>query len=331
MEQRQLGSTDLSVSEIGLGTWEIGGDWGDVSDQAAIDAVGTALDVGIDFLDTADVYGDGRSEQLISRVFESDTRYDRNNIIIATKAGRRLDPHTPAGYTRENLEGFVDRSRSNLGMETLDIVQLHCPPSEVYYRPEVFEALEALKAAGKIAHAGVSVETVEEALKAIEYPVVETVQIIFNPFRQRPKELLFEEATKRDVGIIVRVPLASGLLADKFDEDTEFASDDHRNFNRDGSAFDRGETFAGLPFEEALEAVRDLREVVPTEMSMAQLSLRWILDHEAVSTVIPGSTSRDHIHANVAASEFDSLTHETRGAVRDIYEASVYDSVHHRW
>lgn len=330
MKHRQLGSTGFSVSEVGLGTWEIGSDWGDVSEEEGYDAVTTALDAGIDFLDTADVYGDGRSERRIGRVLETED-VDEDEVVVATKAGRRLDPHTADGYTRDNLERFVDRSRENLGVETLDLLQLHCPPNEVYYQPDVFESLAALVDAGKVAHYGVSVEKVEQALKAIEYPGVETVQIIFNPFRQRPKERLFEEAQKRDVGLIVRVPLASGLLADKFDHDTEFSADDHRNFNRDGSAFDRGETFAGLPYDQALEAVDELRDHVPSNMTMAQMALRWILDHDAVSTVIPGSTSSEHIRDNVAVSDFPSLSHETRGAIRDVYEAYVYDDVHHRW
>jgi aryl-alcohol dehydrogenase-like predicted oxidoreductase len=330
MNRRQLGGTGFSVSEVGLGTWEIGADWGEVTEDEGYEAVSTALDAGIDFLDTADVYGDGRSERLIRRVLDEEN-IDREDVVVATKAGRRLDPHTAEGYTRENLERFVDRSRENLGTETLDLLQLHCPPNEVYYQPETFEALAALEADGKLANYGVSVETVEQALKAIEYPGVETVQIIFNPFRQRPKERLFEEASKRSVGIIVRVPLASGLLTNAFDHETEFPEDDHRNFNRDGSAFDRGETFAGLPYDEALDAVDELEEYVPSGMTMAQLSLRWILDHDAVSTVIPGSTSPEHIRDNVAVSEFDPLSHERHGAIRDIYESSVYDAVHHRW
>lgn len=329
MQRRTLGR-DLTVTEIGLGTWEIGGDWGAVSETEGRKAISTALDAGIDFLDTADVYGDGRSERLIGDALAS-RDIDDDAVVVATKAGRRLDPHTADGYTLENLERFVDRSRDNLDVDTLDLLQLHCPPNEVYYRPSVFEALSALAEADKIGHYGVSVEKVEQALKAIEYPGVETVQIIFNPFRQRPKELLFEEAKKRDVGIIVRVPLASGLLANRFDRETEFGSDDHREFNRDGSAFDRGETFAGLPFERAIDAVSALEPHVPDEVTMAQMTLRWILDHDAVSTVIPGSTSPAHIRDNVAASERSSLSHETHGAIRDVYESYVYDDVHHRW
>ena len=276
------------------------------------------------------MYGDGRSERHIGTVLD-EGEYDREAVTVATKAGRRLDPHEPEGYDREHLERFVDRSRDNLGEDSLDLLQLHCPPTEVYYRPETFEALAELTAAGKIDHYGVSVEKVEEALKAIEYPGVETVQIIFNPFRQRPADLFFDEAERRDVGVIVRVPLASGLLTGQLSRDDEFAEDDHRNYNREGEAFDRGETFAGLPFERGLDAVDALRPHVPEDATMAQFALRWILDHDAVSTVIPGSTSPEHVRDNAAASETDPLSNRTHGAARDVYEEYVYDDVHHRW
>jgi aryl-alcohol dehydrogenase-like predicted oxidoreductase len=327
MHYRQLGSTGLSVSEVGLGTWQIGSDWGDVSDVEGRTAVTAALDAGVSFFDTADVYGDGRSEQVIQEILEG----KQHNPIIATKAGRRLEPHVGERYTAENLRRFVDRSRENLGVDTVDLLQLHCPPNEVYYRPSVFEALETLAEEDRISHYGVSVEKVEQGLKAIEYPGVETIQIIFNPFRQRPAELFFEIAKRRDVGVIVRVPLASGLLTGTFDIETEFPTNDHRNFNRDGSAFDRGETFAGLPYERALKAVDELAVHVPKEMSMAQLALRWVLDHDAVSTVIPGSTTPSHIRDNAETSEMSSLSHEVHGAIRDIYEEHVYDDVHHQW
>ncbi|WP_136687234.1 aldo/keto reductase [Halorhabdus amylolytica] len=331
MQRRPLGTTGWDVTEVGLGTWNIGGAaWGDISEEEGRDVVRTALDAGIDFLDTADVYGDGTSERHIGTVLEEDD-YDREEVVVATKAGRRLDPHTAEGYNADNLESYVDRSRENLGTETLDLLQLHCPPNDVYYQPEVFDALEELKDRGKIAHYGVSVEKVEQALKAIEYPGVETVQIIFNMFRQRPAELFFEEAKRQDVGVIVRVPLASGLLTGAIDRDTEFPENDHRNFNREGEAFDRGETFAGLPFERGIDAVETLEPHVPEEMTMAQMALRWILDHDAVSTVIPGSTSPAHIRDNVDAAEMNSLSHEIHGAVRDIYEEYVHEDVHHRW
>jgi aryl-alcohol dehydrogenase-like predicted oxidoreductase len=327
MRHRTLGTTGIDVTEVGLGTWNIGGDWGDVSDEAGRAAIEAALDAGIDFVDTADVYGDGRSERHIADVLaERD-----EDVTVATKAGRRLDPHVPEDYDYEHLSEFVDRSREYLDQDTLDLVQLHCPPTEAYYQPETFEAMERLRDEGKLAHYGVSVEKVEEALKAIEYPGVETVQIIFNPFRQRPADLFFEEARRRDVGVIVRVPLASGLLTGALSRDDTFPENDHRNYNREGDAFDRGETFAGLPFERGLDAVDALREHVPEDLTMAQTALRWILDFEAVSTVIPGSTSPEHIRQNAAVSEADPLSHQTHGAIRDVYEEYVFDDVHHRW
>ncbi|WP_324756624.1 aldo/keto reductase [Haloarcula sp. GH36] len=329
MNHRLLGSTDYEVTDVGFGTWNIGGDWGDVDAEEGREAVRAALDAGIDFIDTADVYGDGFSEQRIAEVL--DERGVRDEVTVATKAGRRLDPHTAERYNYENLSGFVDRSREYLGTDTLELVQLHCPPTEAYYQPETFEALERLREEGKIAHYGVSVEKVEQALKAIEYPGVETVQIIFNMFRQRPAELFFEEAARRDVGVIARVPLASGLLTGTLSRDMEFPENDHRNFNVDGEAFDRGETFAGLPVEDGFDAVDALRGHVPERMTMAQMALRWILDHDAVSTVIPGSTTPEHIQANAAVSEMAPLSNQTRGAVRDVYEDHVYDAVHHRW
>ncbi|SFR99401.1 Predicted oxidoreductase [Halomicrobium zhouii] len=329
MQRRELGTTGWNVTEVGLGTWNIGGSWGDVSDEDGRDVVRTALDAGIDFIDTADVYGDGRSEKHVAHVL--DEREARDDVVVATKAGRRLEEHTAENYDYEHLSEFVDRSREYLGQDTLELVQLHCPPNDAYYQPETFEALDRLKEEGKIAHYGVSVEKVEQALKAIEYPGVETVQIIFNMFRQRPAELFFEEAERRDVGVIVRVPLASGLLTGKLSRDDEFPENDHRNFNREGEAFDRGETFAGLPFERGLDAVDELETHLPEDLTTAQAALRWILDFDAVSTVIPGSTSPDHIRDNVAASEADPLSHQTHGAVRDVYEEYVFDDVHHRW
>lgn len=329
MERRELGTTGWNVTEVGLGTWNIGGSWGEVSDEQGREAVRTALDAGIDFIDTADVYGDGRSERHVAHVL--DERDARDDVVVATKAGRRLEEHTAENYDYEHLSAFVDRSREYLGQDRLELVQLHCPPTDTYYQPETFEALDRLTEEGKIAHYGVSVEKVEQALKAIEYPGVETVQIIFNVFRQRPAELFFEEAARRDVGVIVRVPLASGLLTGKMSRDTEFAEGDHRNFNREGEAFDRGETFAGLPFERGLDAVDELEAHVPEDLTTAQAALRWILDFDAVSTVIPGSTSPEHIRDNVAASEADPLSHQTHGAIRDVYEEHVYEDVHHRW
>ncbi|ELK44338.1 aldo/keto reductase [Haloferax sp. Atlit-47N] len=327
MDSRPLGTTGFDVSEIALGTWQLGGSWGSVTDDEAYDAIEAALDAGIDFLDTADVYGDGDSERRIGDVLA-----DRDDdVTVATKAGRRLDPHEADGYNRENLERFVDRSRDNLGVDSLDLVQLHCPPREVYYQPEVFDALSELRDAGKIDHYGVSVEKVEEGLKAIEYDGVETVQIIFNPLRQRPAELFFREAARRNVGVIVRVPLASGLLTGALSADAEFAENDHRNFNRHGEAFDVGETFAGIPFEDGLEAADSIQEVVPEGVSLAQFTLRWILSFDAVSTVIPGSKTPEHIRDNVAAASLPPLSADQFERVEEVYNAYAREHVHHRW
>ena len=326
MEYRTLGSTGWSISAISFGAWAIGGSWGDVDDSESLQALQTAVDGGVNFFDTADVYGDGRSEQLIAQLYR-----DYDDIRVATKAGRRLDPHTAEGYNRENLTAFVDRSLQNLDRDALDLVQLHCPPTKVYYQPEVFGVLDDLKAEGKIRHYGVSVETVEEALKAIEYPGVETVQIIFNMFRQRPADLFFEEAKARDVGVIVRVPLASGLLTGKYTADATFPENDHRNFNRNGEAFDVGETFAGVDLETGVQAVRELEAVKPEGLTMAQFALRWILMHDAVSCAIPGAKQPDQAAENAQAAEAPPLSDDTMDAVEDIYDRYIREQVHHRW
>ncbi|WP_331159634.1 aldo/keto reductase [Steroidobacter sp.] len=328
MQTRPFGRTGWDVSDIGFGAWAIGGSWGDVEENQARDALRAALEAGTTFIDTADVYGDGRSERIIRDVLK-DWRGPRP--IVATKAGRRLSPHVADGYTRANLEAFVDRSLKNLGGETLDLVQLHCPPTEVYYRPEVFAALDALVAAGKIRHYGVSVEKVEEALKAIEYPGVVSVQIIYNIFRQRPAELFFREAKARNVAVIARVPLASGLLTGKLNRNSKFAEDDHRAFNRHGEAFDVGETFSGVPYDVALDAVEAIRPLVPAGVSMAAFALRWILMSDAVSVVIPGAKSREQAQANVVASQLAPLPQESMRALRSIYERQIARHVHHRW
>ncbi|WP_224270081.1 aldo/keto reductase [Haloprofundus salinisoli] len=329
MRHRELGTTGYDVTEIGLGTWNIGSDWGDVSEEEGRAAVRAALDAGIDFIDTADVYGDGASERRIAEVLDEEDA--RGDVTVATKAGRRLDPHEAERYTRENLERFVDRSRENLGVDSLDLLQLHCPPTEAYYRPEVFKALDGLKEAGKLDHYGVSVEKVEEGLKAIEYDGVETVQIIFNPFRQRPAELFFREAIRRRVGVIVRVPLASGLLTGNLSVDDEFPDNDHRNYNRDGDAFDMGETFAGVPFETGVRAADELGAAVPDDATLAQFTLRWILSFDAVSTVIPGSSSPEHIRQNVAAADLPEPSAQQHELIHEVYDERVRDHVHHRW
>jgi aryl-alcohol dehydrogenase-like predicted oxidoreductase len=325
---RAFGRTGWKVSEIGFGAWAIGGSWGEVDDAQARDALLAALEKGTTFIDTADVYGDGRSERIIRDVLK-DWRGPRP--IVATKAGRRLSPHVASGYNRANLQAFVDRSRENLGVDTLDLVQLHCPPTDVFYRPEVFEALDGLVADGKIRYYGVSVEKVEEALKAIEYPGVTSVQIIYNIFRQRPAQLFFREAKARNVAIIARVPLASGLLTGKLNRNSQFAADDHRNFNRHGEAFDVGETFSGVPYDIALDAVEALRPLVPGGTSMAAFALRWILMADAISVVIPGAKSRSQAEQNAIAANVPPLSAATMDAVRKIYDERIARYVHHRW
>jgi aryl-alcohol dehydrogenase-like predicted oxidoreductase len=325
---RQLGRTGWNVSEVGFGGWGIGGDWGPIQDEQSLAALHRALDLGMNFIDTADVYGDGRSERLIGQVLR-----DRagESIYVATKAGRRLSPHVADGYNRQNLTAFVERSLRYLGLETIDLLQLHCPPTEVYYRPEVFGILDDLVAAGKLRHYGVSVEKVEEALKAIEYPHVQTVQIIFNMFRHRPAALFFREAKARGVGILARVPLASGLLTGKMTVQTTFPESDHRHYNRKGEAFDVGETFSGVPFEVGLQAVEELRALVPEGATLAQMALRWILMFDAVSVTIPGAKRPSQAAENVAASELPPLSEGTMAAVRDIYDRLIRPHVHQRW
>src|SRR5690606_1539189 len=286
MNYRPLGKTGMNVSEISFGAWAIGGSWGQVDDDESMTALHKAADEGVNFIDTADVYGDGRSERLVARL-----KRERpgDQIFVATKAGRRLIPHVASGYNYENLRAFVERSLQNLEMESLDLVQLHCPPSEVYDQPEVFDALDRLMQEGKIRNYGVSVEKVSEALKAIEYPNVQTVQIIFNIFRQKPAEMFFPEAMRRKVGILARVPLASGLLTGKLTAKSTFEKDDHRAFNRYGESFDRGETFSGVDYETGLQAVEELRALIPDGWTMPQFALRWILMHDAVTCTIPGA------------------------------------------
>jgi aryl-alcohol dehydrogenase-like predicted oxidoreductase len=327
MNYRELGRTGWKVSEVGFGAWAIGGAWGTVSDDDSSTALHRAIDRGVNFIDTADVYGDGRSERLIAQVLKERSE----TIYVATKAGRRLDPHVAGGYNAENLTRFIERSLRNLDTDCLDLVQLHCPPTEVYYRPEVFGALDDLVTAGKIRHYGVSVEKVEEALKAIEYPQVQTVQIIFNMFRHRPAALFFKEAQRRKVGILARVPLASGLLTGKMTPQTVFADDDHREFNRFGESFDRGETFSGVDYDIGLKATQELASLVPEGATMAQLALRWILMFDAVSCAIPGAKHPAQAEDNVRASELPMLDQATMAQVKAIYEKYFREQVHHRW
>ncbi|MFP3542012.1 aldo/keto reductase [Rhizobium sp. SIMBA_035] len=328
MKEHSFGRMPFSVTNVGFGAWQIGGSWGDVSEADGRAALNAALDAGMTFIDTADVYGDGRSEKIVADVLKS---RGGKRPMVATKAGRRLNPHVADGYTKANLEGFIDRSLKNLEVESLDLVQLHCPPTEVLYRAEVFEGLNELQKAGKIKGYGVSVEKVEEALKAIEFPGVESIQIIYNIFRQRPDHLFFQEARRKNVAVIARVPLASGLLSGKITRDTKFASDDHRNFNRNGEAFDVGETFAGVPFEVGLQAVEEVRKLVPEGATMAAFALRWILMHEAVTVVIPGARNGEQAKANAEAASLAPISHDVMAATREIYERLIAPHVHHRW
>jgi aryl-alcohol dehydrogenase-like predicted oxidoreductase len=328
MKSRQFGRTQWSVSEIGFGAWAIGGTWGDVSEADAKGAVHAALDAGMTFIDTADVYGDGRSERIIREVLKE---RGGTRPMVATKAGRRLPKQVVEGYTKENLEGWIDRSLSNLGVDTLDLVQLHCPPWDLYYRADIFEILEGLVAKGKIRHYGVSVEKIEEALKAIEFPNVVSVQIIYNIFRQRPQELFFREAKAKNVAVIARVPLSSGMLTGKMKADSQFAADDHRTFNRQGAAFDMGETFSGVPYDTGLEAVERLRPLVPGGATMAQFALRWILMQDAVTVIIPGAKNKNQAEDNAAASGLAPISDEIMAQVRKVYDDLIRAHVHQKW
>jgi aryl-alcohol dehydrogenase-like predicted oxidoreductase len=328
MHYRALGRTGLSVSSVSFGAWAIGGTWGPVDDAESLAALHAAVDAGTNFIDTADVYGDGRSERLVARLRKE---RPRDTIHVATKAGRRLPVQTAAGYSRENLTAWIERSLQNLETDAIDLLQLHCPHPDVYDRPEVFGILDDLVRAGKLRHYGVSVETVDEALRAIRHPNVATVQIIFNMLRLKPAEAFFPAARAKSVGILARVPLASGLLTGKLRFDSRFAADDHRSFNRDGAAFDKGETFSGVPYGVGLEAVERLRPLVPAGATLAQTALRWILEFEAVSCVIPGAKSPAQAAANAAAADLPPLSPATMDAVRAVYDALVREHVHGSW
>ncbi len=327
MKYRELGRTGWKISEVSFGAWAIGGAWGSVDDKDSLAALHAALDAGVNFFDTADVYGDGRSERLLARLKKE--RHDK--FYIATKAGRRLREQTPEGYSRENLTTFIERSLRNLETETLDLLQLHCPPVQVYYMPEVFGVLDDLVKEGKIRHYGVSVEKVEEAIKAIEFPNVQSVQIIFNIFRQRPADFFFDLARKHKVGILARVPLASGLLTGNITRQTKFAKDDHRSFNRKGEAFDRGETFSGVDFKVGLATVEELKELLPRDSTLTQLALRWILEFPAVTCAIPGGKRPEQVNENCAASELAALSPETMKRIRVLYEQDIKPLVHQYW
>ncbi|GAB2824215.1 aldo/keto reductase [Ferruginibacter profundus] len=328
MEFRRLGKTGLKISAISLGTWQVGGKWGDnFSDTNADEILNKAIDSGINFIDTADVYSNGDSEKAVGRLIKS----RKEKIYVATKCGRQLQPHTSEAYQVKVLRKFVENSLTNMELETLDLVQLHCPPTQVYYRPEIFELFEQLKKEGKIQHMGVSVEKVEEALKAMEYDNVTTVQIIFNMFRQRPSQLFFSEAKKKNVGIIVRVPLASGLLTGKFSAATNFTAGDHRQFNRNGDAFDKGETFSGIDYATGLAAVDALKAIFPGQTNLAPIALKWILQFDAVSCIIPGASNVAQVDSNLSAFKVPDFTAEQLKAVQDVYEKFIKPFVHQLW
>ncbi len=328
MKYRKLGKTNFNISEISLGTWQVGGKWGSSFDNKTADELlNTAIDNGVNFIDTADVYENGLSETAVGRIVRS--RSER--VYVATKCGRQINPHVNEGYQPKVLHKFVEDSLKRMRLETLDLIQLHCPPTEVYYRPEIFEMFDRLKDQGKILNIGVSVEKVEEALKAIEYPNVTTVQIIFNLFRQRPSQLFFEEARKKDIGIIARVPLASGLLTGKFDSKTTFEAEDHRNFNRNGDAFDKGETFSGIDYNLGLKAVEELKSLFPEAKNLAPYALQWILNFQDISCIIPGASNTSHVLSNLSVYDLPKLTDEKIAAMNKIYEDYIKSSVHHLW
>ena len=328
MQSRQFGRTGRNVSEIGFGAWAIGAAWGEVNDDEALAALHAALDNGVTFIDTADVYGDGHSERLIAKVLKA---RGGEKPFVATKAGRRLPTQSVDGYSAENLDAWIDRSLKNLEVDRLDLVQLHCPPTDLYYHPEVFERLDRLIEQGKIRNYGVSVERVEEALKAIEYPGVVSIQIIFNAFRQRPAERFFAEAKTRNVAIIARVPLASGLLSGKFKRDTRFETTDHRLFNRNGEAFDVGETFSGVPYEVGLDAVERIRPLVSGDTTMAKFALRWILMFDAITVAIPGARNPAQARSNAEAAALPALPKEVIDEIVRIYDEDIRKYVHQRW
>jgi len=328
MQYRQLGRTDMNVSTISFGAWAIGGSWGAADDSASLNTLNRAVELGVNFIDTADVYGDGHSEQLIGQLRRD---HPGQAIYVATKAGRGQPQHTPPGYTRENLNAWVERSLKNLGTEALDLLQLHTPPTEVFDMPEVFGYLDDLVAAGKIRYYGVSVETVDQAGRAAQYPNLQTVQIIFNMFRLKPAEEFFPLAQQKQIGILARVPLASGLLTGKLTAQTAFAANDHRSFNREGQYFDKGETFSGVPYAEGLAAVERLRQIKPAGMSMVQFALRWILMFPAVTCAIPGARRPDQEEQNAAAADLPPLSDEVMRGVQAVYDQSIRAAVHGLW
>jgi aryl-alcohol dehydrogenase-like predicted oxidoreductase len=328
MKYRTLGKTGFEISEISLGTWQIGGKWGSgFSDKTADKTINTAIDNGINFIDTADVYDDGLSEKAVGRVVRS--RSER--VYVATKCGRHINPHISENYTPEVLTKYVEDSLKRMGLEAIDLIQLHCPPTDVYYRPEIFETFEKLKKQGKILHLGASVEKVEEGLKAMEYDLVDTVQIIFNLFRQRPSELFFQQAKLNNIGIIVRVPLASGLLTGKFDKNASFEEGDHRHFNRNGEVFDKGETFSGIDFDLGLKAVKELKKVFPEVDNLAPIALQWILKFPEISCTIPGASKEEQLLSNLSVQDLPALSEDKVKQMNKVYEDYIKEQVHQKW
>jgi len=328
MNYRTLGKTGFYISEISLGTWQLGGKWGTEFDETlAAKTLDKAIGGGVNFIDTADVYKGTESETAVGKAIKQTDK----RIYVATKCGRQIDPHTNENYTAEALRSYVEDSLRRLDVDTIDLIQLHCPPTEVYYRPEIFGEFEKLKDEGKILNLGVSIEKVEEGIKALEYDNVTSIQVIYNMFRQRPHEKLFPMAKEKNVGIIVRVPLASGLLTGKFSKDSTFGEKDHRNFNRDGKLFDVGETFSGIPFEEGVEAVNKLERQLPDDINLAHLALRWVLMRDEVSCVIPGASSVEHIESNLKASEKPDVSRDVMEIIDDIYSSDIKPYVHQRW
>ena len=326
MNYRKFSNTGWNVSEIGLGCWAIGSEWGDVSQEDAREVLKTSLDKGINFFDTADVYGDGRSEQFVGELLKSTSE----KIYVATKSGRRLNPHNSEGYNPQNIESFIDRSLKNLGVECIDLLQLHCPPSDVYSKKETYEMMDDIVQKGKILHYGVSVEKISEAMDAIQFPNVKSIQIIFNMFRQKPSEEFFKEAAKRDVAIIVRVPLASGLLTGKMTKDSSFPANDHRNYNIKGEAFDVGETFSGVSFEKGLLAVEELKQLLPENFTMADLALKWILMHDEVTVAIPGAKNKQQASLNINSVYLEEIS-SLMPLIKNIYDKYFWDDIHHLW
>ena len=326
MKYREFSNLGWKVSEIGIGCWAIGSEWGDVSPENAKDALFTSLDNGVNFFDTADVYGDGRSEKFIGEILKN----TKEKIYVATKAGRRLDPHVSKGYNLKNIEAFIDRSLLNLGIDTIDLLQLHCPPSDICGKSETYEMMDEIVKRGKIKYYGVSVEKVSEALDAIKFPNVKSIQIIFNIFRQKPSEIFFKEAKKNNVAIIVRVPLASGLLTGKMNLNSSFPNNDHRNYNINGDSFDVGETFSGINFHKGIEAVKELKKLLPHDFSLTDLALKWILSHDEVTVVIPGAKNKLQAQLNTRASEMNNIN-TIMNSISDIYRSYFKDDVHSRW